>query len=265
MKKEILLAAMCASCAEHLLAENITREQIDKLLAEVAKKPAPKAESVFAMCYVMDFLPERAEYVCPVCGAKTIHVKGSVSDVNSLGYHRSSLEKVKKLGLDASLDERALCETCREEVGLKEVAADVYLNVRINGRISRTLLKRNDWAKLIAFLEGKNSYESDGTKPLKPELPRIRELLGLAGNAVPEPAPPEEKKPAPVPQNENDSEVTFTEHTVKSGETLSSISRMWSEKTGVRVSINDIVSVNNIPDPSKIKIGQKIKIPANND
>ena len=255
MKKEFLLAALCASCANKNIADdtpnNITQEHIDKLLAEVAQKPAPETVVYHALCYSPAAPIDRAEYVCPICGAKTIHTK-SVADAVSweVDSNRRYIEKVKNLGLDASLDERAFCDSCRKNTELKKGSTDVYLVVRMNGRMSHTLLKdNNDWKKLIAFLEGKNVWENmDGKRPLKPELPRIRELLGLTGKTEPI---PETVEPAPVKM----------EHIVQSGETLSSIARAYSEKTEKRITINEIISINEIQDPSVIKVGQKIFIP----
>ena len=58
---------------------------------------------------------------------------------------------------------------------------------------------------------------------------------------------------------------TFTgqayEHVVESGQTLSEIAQAYSQQTGTRITVNDILSANNIPDASKLKIGQKILIP----
>ncbi|MCL1909960.1 MAG: LysM peptidoglycan-binding domain-containing protein [Kiritimatiellaeota bacterium] len=51
------------------------------------------------------------------------------------------------------------------------------------------------------------------------------------------------------------------EHVVESGQTLSEIAQAYSQQTGTRITVNDILSANNIPDASKLKIGQKILIP----
>ncbi|MCL1909735.1 MAG: hypothetical protein FWG05_02235 [Kiritimatiellaeota bacterium] len=186
MKKEILLAMLCSSCAKTDINDNSAkdpmRERVDKLLAEIAAQPEPVLDKIWsAMCYEMMAPPERAEYVCPICGAKTIHVKDAAETVAwTLENHRYFLEEVVKFGLDASLDERAFCETCRKESGLENGSLDVYLDVRMNGKIAHTLLEENDWDKLTAFLEGTNVWKNmDGEYPLKPELPRIRKLLGI--------------------------------------------------------------------------------------
>jgi len=55
------------------------------------------------------------------------------------------------------------------------------VNIRLNRYIHE-----NDWGRLSAFLDGKNTWCKDGAKPLKPEIPRIRELLGLDEESAPE-------------------------------------------------------------------------------
>ena len=264
MKKEILFAALGALCADHLNARDITREKIDKLLADLAAKPAPEAKRSYAMCYVMVAPPQRAEYVCPKCGGKTIHTERSAKEVEwTLRSHRSQLDKIVRLGLDAYLDERALCDKCRNEAGLKDGSSDFYLEVTLNGNTARTLLRGLDWEILIAFLEGKIEIKNmDGTRPLKPHVPRIRELLGLdiktnktntsTTTTTSTTATTSSTTKPPAPQ---------IIHTVEEGETLSSISRKYTEQFATRVSINEIITANNIADPDKIKAGQKLLIP----
>jgi len=189
-----LLGVLLAGCSP---ADDSTRAKLEKLLDDLAKKPAPEAKFLgMAMCYASAMPPERIEYACPQCGEKTIYsltegatVENSfpgwetINEVESLQYHRGELEKVKKLGLDVSLDERAFCGVCKKTAGFADNEWALYLNVRLNGKTATTCLLENDWDKLIAFLQGKDEWVTDAfagnTEPLKPELPRIRALLGL--------------------------------------------------------------------------------------
>ena len=187
MRKEVLLAMLCASCTSSHSTKDVTQERIDRLLAEVAEKPAPDEVVSFAMCYESFSLPERIEYVCPICGAKTIHVKEAAEAEWKGRYHRKKLKEVRKLGLNVTLDERAFCDSCRKKTDIHDGVLGFYVNVTVNGKVARTLVDELDWQRLIAFLEGKDTWTyqdweggSDYTKPLKPELPRIRELLGTA-------------------------------------------------------------------------------------
>jgi DNA-directed RNA polymerase subunit RPC12/RpoP len=201
MKKELLLAAMglasltpgcvktgseSASTTDPQLKGEVaaTKPDIDKLLKRLADKPVPTELNLGAMCYKMAMPPDRAEYVCTACGAKTIHSTkenllsgGWDSPALSVKYYRTYIEELKKLGLDAKLDESFLCSKCK-----KEGQSSLFLEVTIKNRVVRSaLVDINDLSKLIAFVQGNLVWkgERDEDFPLKPELPRIRQLLGI--------------------------------------------------------------------------------------
>jgi len=161
----------------------LTRAQLDKVLTEIAKKPAAKTTTYNAMCYMMSDLPERMEYLCPVCSSKTLYEKKNVSLASHGEYNSYLIDHIKKLGVDASLDATDLCSQCRKNKTTTK--ADFYIEVRMGDRLTRTLLKPDDLTKIIAFLEKKDTWETSKklfettVKPLKPELPRIRQILGL--------------------------------------------------------------------------------------
>lgn len=56
------------------------RDEMRKRLEELAKSAPPKDLSSGAMCYEMATPPERAEYVCPACGDKTLYATGRQPD-----------------------------------------------------------------------------------------------------------------------------------------------------------------------------------------
>jgi len=201
MKKELLVAAMGLSaltpgCVKTGDQDDVTTDQqptgdvaskkidIDRLLKRLAEKPAPEMMNPGAMCYAMMVPPDRAEYVCPACGTKTIHsfrTKNEMRDWDtpalSITYYRPHIEQLNKLGLAAKLDESFLCSACN-----KDGKTSLFLEVPIKGRVVRNALQsQNDLRKLIAFLQGDLVWKGaqDEEHPLKPELPRIRQLLGV--------------------------------------------------------------------------------------
>lgn len=199
MKRELLLAAMgiaslTPGCVKTGIeadpkgspgsAGNISASKVDvdKLLKRVAEKPAPTDLKMGAMCYDMAMPPERVEYVCPACGGKTIHVMKMPSfDWNvpavAITDYRNLASQLRKLGLDAQLDETGLCSACR-----KENQTGLFLCVTVKGKTARNELHNlNDLRKLIAFVQGNLVWkgEQDQEFPLKPELPSIRQLLGV--------------------------------------------------------------------------------------
>jgi DNA-directed RNA polymerase subunit RPC12/RpoP len=199
MKKELLLAAMglatvTPGCVKTGVQGEVatdpqptgvtasTKVDIDNLLKRVAEKPAPKNLNPGAMCYSMMAPPDRAEYVCPSCGTKTIHALNQLerswdAPALSVKHYRGYIEQLNKLGLVSKLDETYLCSACK-----KEGVSGLFLEVTVKGRIVRTALKSDhDLKKLVAFVQGDLVWKGDqGSElPLKPELPRIRQLLGV--------------------------------------------------------------------------------------
>lgn len=97
----------------------------------------------------------------------------------------------------------------------------------------------------VKQLTAANNLRSDSTLKLGQKLT----IPGKAAVAVPAAAAPALAPAAPAP-----SKSTVT-HTVKSGETLGAIARKYQVKVG------DIAAANNIADPTKIRVGQELKIP----
>jgi DNA-directed RNA polymerase subunit RPC12/RpoP len=135
-----------------------------------------------AMCYEMSMPPDRAEYVCPTCGTKTIHALNQLTGgwdapALSIKQYRTYIEQLNKLGLVSKLDETYLCSACK-----KEGVSGLFLEVTVKGRVIRTALQGDeDLRKLIAFVQGDLVWKGDrGCEiPLKPALPRIKQLLGV--------------------------------------------------------------------------------------
>lgn len=201
MKKELLVAAMgivsftpgCVktgaegqSMTDPQLNGAVASKKVDinRLLTRLAEKPVPTNLSFGAMCYDMAAPPERADYVCPTCGTKTIHAlikKGQRIGWNApalrVEQYRVDIAELRKLGLDAKLDESFLCSKCK-----KQGASALYLEVTTHTRVVRNeLADVHDLRKLIAFMQGDLVWkgEQDREFPLKPELPLIRHLLGV--------------------------------------------------------------------------------------
>jgi hypothetical protein len=199
MKKELLLAAMGISSftpgcmptgtedptlANSLPAGQVASKKIDvdRLLKRLAEKPVPQELKMGAMCYEMASSPQRAEYVCPACGNKTIYALNQLTGgweapALSVTYYRKDVEQLNKLGLVSKLDETFLCSACK-----KEGVSGLFLEVTVKGRAVRTALQgQGDLRILIAFVQGDLVWKDtqDEEHPLKSELPRIKQLLGV--------------------------------------------------------------------------------------
>ena len=188
MKREMMMTLLSALAAGGISAEGLTQEQLDTLLKELAKKPAPKNLAPGATCYRVAMPPERTEYVCPVCNAKTIAAKDTRWIRQSLDTYRRQIQQIKALGLDATLDERSLCETCRAKMEPPPKAGEIFIVVKIGEKTTRTKVADDDFPKLTAFLEKKDKWTAGAGRelPLKDALPRIRKLLGMPEAEKPE-------------------------------------------------------------------------------
>ena len=164
-----------------LSAADLTREQLNQMLEETAKNPVTSKLSPAAMCYRMAAPLERIEYTCPLCKAKTLHAKRETAwrIYRDLEGYRQKMKRIKELGLDAALDETDCCSQCRKDKTTEDI--NFRILVTVGNRMIRTELEVYDLNKIVAFLERKDIWEGGqgSTHPLKPELPRIRAILGM--------------------------------------------------------------------------------------
>jgi hypothetical protein len=154
------------------------KAEVKKLLAKVEKEKAPDRQ-MGAMCYKMATPPERMEYICPVCGERTLYEK----EVSSKWTY--NLEKCRRLFKEVpknesmTLDETSFCKKCQPQATNPELK----LIVRFRDGTTHTTVgvDSEDMLLLKAFLAGDLSYSTwnDGKTPLKGSLPRLRELLGI--------------------------------------------------------------------------------------
>jgi hypothetical protein len=162
--------------------KSMSQDKIRELLGKIETRKAPEPK-MGAMCYDMAAPPARAEYVCPTCGEKTLYVKEDAWNVQWTveSCRRQWLQLKGTTELSLALDESSYCSHCRpaakkHEMGLIVTYADgaAHTNAPIT---------EGDLRILQSFLKGELSFKTgnDGTMPLKAELPRLRQLLGVAG------------------------------------------------------------------------------------
>lgn len=156
------------------------REDVERLLDRIESAPEP--ESVFgAMCYEPVAIPSVVEYVCPLCGTKTVYAGyGESGLVLSLPEMRMLFDTLASLTrLEMALDETSLCSACRadsiEEPGfVLRVTWD-------DGSEHSSRVTADDLRMLVGLFSGDVSYRTsnDGSEPLRPSAGRLREILGL--------------------------------------------------------------------------------------
>ncbi len=158
----------------------LNRQQLQKMLRHIAtaRPPAPK---MGAMCYDMGPPPNRAEYVCPTCGEKTLYTQQQAYRVSwEVESCRRLLKEIP--GGAVTLDESAWCRKCQPDV--KEPA--LALRLRFDDGTTRTVEQVNpEQLRLLRdFFAGKLAVKGveDMETPLKEKLGELEKLLGEKAN-----------------------------------------------------------------------------------
>jgi hypothetical protein len=156
----------------------IPDSDLDSMLARLEREIAPEPTSG-AMCYAPMALPDTAEYVCPVCGERTIYGWEQAYFLQfEIGQCRESVAALDSSDLlDAVLDESAFCSHCSP--GIEQPS--MRLTIRYpDGTEVVNEVTQQDLIVLEGFLSGELYYvgDRDSTEPLRPHLDRIRQLLG---------------------------------------------------------------------------------------
>lgn len=155
------------------------KSDIKTKLHILASTPAPKTERTMgAMCYAPIRMPTVVEYICPVDGEKTIYTNSLVYYVDAvIPQMRYMLSMIH--GIHIELDESEFCRKCNPDIENPKV----YLTTRIDENTSTkvAIYSATDLTLLQAFLNDRLVYSTgpDGDTPLKDQLKRLEEILGV--------------------------------------------------------------------------------------
>jgi hypothetical protein len=170
----------------------MTKKQIKARLKHLAESKPPKDLAPGAMCYEMVAPPNRVEYICPVCSAKTLHAvpedrKNPYSGpefkaINALRWDLPACRRIRDSLKQHSVEivENEFCKKCSPQVkaprlGLKVSYSDASAPHVVMG------VNRDDCVLLNEFFKGSNKFKhlTDNEEPLKHKIPRLKELLGV--------------------------------------------------------------------------------------
>lgn len=157
----------------------MSRADVEKLLDRIECVPEP--ESVIgAMCYEPVALPSVVEYLCPLCGTKTVYSDYTESGlVLSIQETRMLFDTLSSLTrLEMVLDETSFCSECRDS----ETEPGFVLRVTWeDGSEHAARVTPDDLRMLLGLFSGGTSYRTsnEGSVPLKPFSGRLRDILGL--------------------------------------------------------------------------------------
>lgn len=156
-----------------------SKSEIEKLLKNLSKSDPKKLENIGAMCYEMAMPPERADYVCPTCGEKTIYTTHHAEFVSwQLNSIRESVKNIKTL--DCKLDELQFCKKCSPNIEIPELCLIVKIDEEKEHKTCG--ISELDVIILSEFLSGSDIHTDfyDAQEPLKNYQTRIEELIGVS-------------------------------------------------------------------------------------
>ncbi len=169
-----------------------TRKYYAEKLDELAKSEPPKELAWGAMCYWMGEPPDRAEYICPECGERTLYGKGGAEgdgdrkgdfhvmrdlDEGIAGCRRYAFE-IKHISLE--LDESQFCGHCNP--GVDYPVLGIVIHYRGEEKPHRVWGVTPADVRLVSeFLAGKIRHRcgNDEEVPLLEYVGRLRELFGV--------------------------------------------------------------------------------------
>ena len=160
--------------------QSLSQAEILEMLKRIETTKPPKP-TMGAMCYSMAGPPRSVEYICPKCGEKTLYTNNQVLfiayDLDSCRREFQFIQKSTDLLI--KLDESSYCAHCSPDATEHSISLSITYN---DGTIHKTpSIALKDLELLKAFLKGELAYETfnDGTEPLRNQLPRLEELLGV--------------------------------------------------------------------------------------
>ena len=159
-----------------------TKKEILNQLEMIAKTPPPENLSFGAMCYEIAMPPDTANYVCPICGEKTLYKKGgeigTTTILQTIPNCRGLIRQIH--GVNLKLDESSFCKNCNNTGAAPELCLLVNIKDE-NDTVRSCKVDEGDLNLLKEFFEGKLVHKgfTDNETPLKEYLARIEELLGV--------------------------------------------------------------------------------------
>jgi hypothetical protein len=162
------------------IKKQLTRAELLAKMAELANKKVPDELSQGAMCYKVAAPPSRMEYVCPVCGEKTLYTDDAGYFLNrNLSECRSIANTL--IEVNCKLDESQFCKHCTPD--LKETP-QLCITTQLKGEETVTKfcgVDREEMQILQEFFNGKVVHTGDTgyETPLKEELDEIARMLGI--------------------------------------------------------------------------------------
>lgn len=159
-----------------------SKQQIKDKLEALVNTPAPEELKPGAMCYRVASPPNRTEYICPVCGERTVHTDKLARFIErELPVCRTLADSIG--GIELTLDEKSLCKKCSPD------AKDhlLCIHYKYAGDTTENTvcdINSDDMQLLYEFTKGKLTHldDYDNETPLKNYTERLGQLLGITNS-----------------------------------------------------------------------------------
>jgi hypothetical protein len=164
-------------------------EDLRQRLRRLAESPPPaELNREGAMCYSVAPPPDRAEYLCPACGERTLYVLDERAHPGApdglpafvefdLQGCRNAAAEIE--GVDLRIEESEFCKACRPEVESPRIG----LTVKHPGKPPHTTwnVAPEDLRLIREFLAGEPRHKAfnDAEEPLRDHVRRLAKLLGV--------------------------------------------------------------------------------------
>lgn len=161
--------------------EILSKEEIEKKLKKLSKSNPKNLENIGAMCYEMAMPPERAEYICPICGEKTLYSNFNYSQLITWELQQMRTLSENLEAINAKLDESQFCRSCSPDIEEPEICLIVKLKDTDEHKTCKINIE--DLKILNEFVAGEIIHKDDfdAETPLNFHILRISELLGIDG------------------------------------------------------------------------------------
>ncbi|MFH0887083.1 MAG: hypothetical protein V1843_02825 [bacterium] len=175
----ILISLVFVTGSARVYAKDyLSKRILETQLVELSKKPVPEKLGIGAMCYEPVMLPQRVEYTCPKDGSKTFYTDDTAFVNWDIPAMRRLIKKINNPSI--MLDESQFCKKESPNVTSPKMGLVVKLDGVKKPHITWGVTE-NDLKLIDEFLSGSNkhAYGNGAETPLKDDMKRIKELLGI--------------------------------------------------------------------------------------
>ncbi|MFH0896115.1 MAG: hypothetical protein V2A54_16910 [Bacteroidota bacterium] len=156
-----------------------TKKEIIAKLAELKEKPIPQKLNPGAMCYAKVAYSDTAYFVCPICNHRTAYTN-YYSQIIKLEVPKAKAIAARIKTINIKIEDKNYCDKCRpknENPGMCLIVS--YPDDPVEHR--SCTVSSTDLTMIEEFLAGSTVFHvaQDEERPMKDNIPRLEELLGI--------------------------------------------------------------------------------------